>query len=114
MNTWGTLRAFCNAIRLLANQVLQAKIRHLLTRPVGAAHPDNPSFGLPISNIKPLSWDRPRRVIAKVEWHRDELFPRVAFHPDQTGAHEPKGWYNTFTTVEARPIAVDQGRQVCP
>ena len=25
------------------------------------------------------SWDRPRRVVAKVEWHRGELFPRVGF-----------------------------------
>ncbi len=25
------------------------------------------------------SWDRPRRVIAKVEHHRGELFPRVGF-----------------------------------
>jgi len=23
------------------------------------------------------SWDKPRRVVAKVEWHPDELFPRV-------------------------------------
>ena len=25
------------------------------------------------------SWHRPRRVVAKVEWHHDELFPRVGF-----------------------------------
>jgi len=25
------------------------------------------------------SWDRPRRVIAKIEWHPGELFPRVGF-----------------------------------
>jgi hypothetical protein len=25
------------------------------------------------------SWDKPRRVIAKVEWHPGELFPRVGF-----------------------------------
>ena len=25
------------------------------------------------------SWDRARRVVAKVEWHRGELFPRVGF-----------------------------------
>ena len=23
------------------------------------------------------SWDRPRRVVAKVEWHQGELFPRI-------------------------------------
>ena len=25
------------------------------------------------------SWDKPRRVIAKVEWHPGALFPRVGF-----------------------------------
>ncbi len=25
------------------------------------------------------SWDQPRRVVAKVEWHQGELFPRVGF-----------------------------------
>lgn len=25
------------------------------------------------------SWDKPRTVVAKVEWHCDELFPRVGF-----------------------------------
>jgi hypothetical protein len=25
------------------------------------------------------SWSRPRRVVAKVEWHLGELFPRVGF-----------------------------------
>jgi hypothetical protein len=25
------------------------------------------------------SWDRSRRVVAKVEWHAGELFPRVGF-----------------------------------
>ena len=26
-----------------------------------------------------LSWDRARRMVARVEWHRGELFPRVGF-----------------------------------
>jgi hypothetical protein len=25
------------------------------------------------------SWNKPRRVVAKVEWHPDELYPRVGF-----------------------------------
>jgi hypothetical protein len=25
------------------------------------------------------SWQHPRRVVAKIEWHRGELFPRVGF-----------------------------------
>ena len=36
---------------------------------------------LPISNFtyQARSWSKPRRVVAKVEWHSGELFPRVGF-----------------------------------
>ena len=27
----------------------------------------------------PTTWDRPRRVVAKIEWHAGELFPRIGF-----------------------------------
>ena len=33
------------------------------------------------------SWDRPRRVVAKVEWHPGELYPRVGFIV--TNLHRP-------------------------
>jgi hypothetical protein len=66
------------AIRLPANQVLQARISHLLKRPVGrpshAVRRTYASF-----SYKAGSWTQPRRVIAKVEWHLGELFPRVGF-----------------------------------
>ncbi len=66
------------AIRLPANDVLQGEIEHLLTRPVG-----RPSFKPKVFYddfmYQAQSWDRPRRVIAKVEWHCGELFPRVGF-----------------------------------
>jgi hypothetical protein len=32
-----------------------------------------------VSAIRPGGWTRPRRVIAKVEWHPGELCPRVGF-----------------------------------
>ena len=32
-----------------------------------------------ISVIRPGSWTKPRRVVAKVEWHPGELYPRVGF-----------------------------------
>ena len=35
------------------------------------------------------SWDRARRVIAKVEWHRAELFPRVGFIVTNRSARAP-------------------------
>jgi hypothetical protein len=33
----------------------------------------------PTSIIRPASWSKPRRVVAKVEWHPGELYPRVGF-----------------------------------
>jgi hypothetical protein len=30
-------------------------------------------------SYRAASWDKPRRVVAKIEWHRGELFPRVGF-----------------------------------
>ena len=71
-------KGFLYAIRLPANQVLQEKIEHLLTRPVGRP-PRKPVVWLADFKYQAASWDRPRRVIAKVEWHRGELFPRVGF-----------------------------------
>jgi len=67
------------AIRLPANNVLREKIARRLTRSLG-----RPS----LSKVKRLyenfqyqaaSWDNPRRVIAKIEWHPGELFPRMGF-----------------------------------
>src|SRR5262249_5074094 len=62
------------AIRLPANQVLQGRIGYLLKRPVG--RPPNevrrfhPHFSYPGA-----TWTKPRRVIAKVEWHPGEPDP---------------------------------------
>ena len=71
-------KGFFYAIRLPANEVLQAKIETLLTRPVGCP-PRKPIVWFADFSYPAASWDRPRRVIAKVEWHRGELFPRVGF-----------------------------------
>jgi hypothetical protein len=66
------------AIRLPANDTLERNIRELLTRPVG-----RPSFKPVVrftSFLYPAaSWPMPRRVVAKVEFHAGELFPRVGF-----------------------------------
>jgi hypothetical protein len=66
------------AIRLPANDNLQRNITQLLTRPVG-----RPSFK-PVVWFKSFlyqaaSWKTARRVVAKVEFHCGELFPRVGF-----------------------------------
>ncbi len=69
---------FLYAIRLPANRVLQREIEHLLTRPVGRP-PKKPIVWYESFSYRAASWDKPRRVVAKVEWHRGELFPRVGF-----------------------------------
>ena len=79
-------KGFLYAIRLPANEVLQAEIEHLLTRPVGRP-PRKPIAWFADFQYQAASWDRPRRVIAKVEWHRGELFPRVGFMVTNMSAH---------------------------
>ena len=66
------------AMRLPANKVLQGNIRHLLKRPVGRP-PKKPVVRYHDFVYRAQSWDIPRRVVAKVEWHQGELFPRVGF-----------------------------------
>ena len=61
-----------------ANKLLHEKIRHLLTRPVGRP-PEKPIICWSEFSYQAGSWDRLRRVVAKVEWHPGELFPRVGF-----------------------------------
>jgi len=69
---------FSYAIRLPANAKLQEAISHLLTRPVGRP-PFKPQVFYASFRYQAGSWAKPRRVVAKVEWHRGELFPRVGF-----------------------------------
>ena len=66
------------AIRLPANAVLQARIAHLLTRPVGRP-PKRPQVSHASFSYQAQSWTKPRRVVVKVEWHQGELYPRVGF-----------------------------------
>jgi hypothetical protein len=65
-------------IRLPANDNLERKVAQLLKRPVG-----RPSYQ-PVVRYRSFlyqaaSWQRARRVVAKVEFHFGELFPRVGF-----------------------------------
>ena len=66
------------AIRLKANNNLYREIDHLMTRPVGRPSKKPKVFYHDFS-YSAASWDKPRRVIAKVEWHQGELFPRIGF-----------------------------------
>jgi Transposase DDE domain group 1 len=66
------------AIRLAANRVLQDKIGYLLKRPVGRP-PYEVRRYFAIFSYQAQSWNKSRRVVAKVEWHPSELYPRVGF-----------------------------------
>jgi len=66
------------AIRLPANQVLQNRIGYLLKRPVGRP-PNEVRRYYANFTYQAASWTKPRRVVAKVEWHPGELYPRVGF-----------------------------------
>ena len=52
--------------------------KHLLTRPVGRP-PNHVRRHYAGFSYRAKSWDKARRVVAKVEWHPSELFPRVGF-----------------------------------
>ncbi len=66
------------AIRLKSNSLLEREIEHLLKRPVGRP-PNKPIVRYHDFMYQAASWDKARRVAAKVEWHQGELFPRVGF-----------------------------------
>jgi len=69
---------YAYAIRLPTNAVLQEKIWHLLTRPVGRP-PNHVRVFHASFSYQAATWGKPRRVAAKVEWHPGELYPRVGF-----------------------------------
>ena len=71
---------FLYAIRLPKNQILQESIGYLLTRPVGRP-PNHVQRYYASFSYQAGSWDRKRRVVAKVEWHPGELVPRVGLDP---------------------------------
>jgi len=92
---------FLYAIRLPSNEVVERKIQHLVKRPVGRP-PKKPVIRYHDFWYQAGSWDRPRRVVAKVEWHQGELFPRVGFIVTNMSAR-PEGvvhFYNGRGTAE--------------
>ncbi len=88
-------------IRLPANQNLQRAIEHLLTRPVG--RPSRaPKVFYESLMYQAKSWNKARRVVAKVEWHQGELFPRVGFIVTNLSRSDDKvvKFYNGRGTAE--------------
>jgi hypothetical protein len=58
--------------------VLQERIGYLLKRPVGRPPIEVRRYHASFS-YRAQSWKMARRVVAKVEWHPGELYPRVGF-----------------------------------
>jgi hypothetical protein len=75
---WLELEGFRYAIRIKSNAVLERKIAPLLRRPVGRPS-RKPKVFYHSFRYRAGSWHCARRVVAKVEWHAGELFPRVGF-----------------------------------
>jgi hypothetical protein len=89
------------ALALPGNEVLYRHIAHLLTRPVGRP-PNKPQRFYHSFQYQAQSWDHPRRVVAKVEWHQDELLPRVGFIVTNLGggAKAVMNFYNQRSPAE--------------
>ena len=89
------------AIRLPANQILQAEIAQLLKRPVGRPAHYVQRFYRSF-RYQAASWSHLRRVVAKVEWHPGELFPRVEFIVTnlRLASKNVVGFYNQRGTCE--------------
>jgi hypothetical protein len=66
-------------IRLPANAVLNRLIDPHLTRPVGRPPKSGVQIRLVDFRYQAQTWERERRVVAKIEWHDGELFPRIGF-----------------------------------
>ena len=75
-----------------------------LKRPVGRT----PKGGVQVRVIEfhyqAESWDKPRSVICKIEWHIGELFPRVGFIVTNSNieAHKVVTIYNGRAEIESR------------
>ncbi len=91
-------------IRLGQNEVLKRKIHDQLTRPQGRFPRSGVKVRLVDLTYQAATWSKPRRVVCKIEWHRDELFPRVGFivTNSRLSAKEVVRIYNGRANVENR------------
>jgi hypothetical protein len=66
------------AIRIPSNDTLEQTVAELLRRPVGRPS-HKPVVRYKSFQYRASSWKIARRVVAKIEFHCEELFPRVGF-----------------------------------
>jgi hypothetical protein len=89
------------AIRIPANDSLERDVEELLTRPVGRPS-HKPAIRYKSFLYQAESWKTARRVVAKVEFHLGELFPRVGFIVTnlETDSRAVVRFYNKRGTAE--------------
>lgn len=89
------------AIRMPANESLERDIAELLTRPVGRPS-QKPVVWYKSFLYQAATWKTARRVVAKVEFHLGELFPRVGFIVTnlETDSRAVVRFYNKRGTAE--------------
>ena len=89
------------AIRIPANDSLDRDIAELLTKPVGRPS-HKPVVWYKSFLYQAASWKTARRVVAKVEFHCGELFPRVGFIVTnlETDSRAVVRFYNKRGTAE--------------
>ncbi len=91
-------------IRISSESSLKSRIRPHLKRPAGRP----PKTGVQVRVIefqyRAESWDKPRRVVCKIEWHMGELFPRIGFIVTNSyfEAHKVITIYNGRAEIENR------------
>ena len=80
---------------------MQDKISHLLTRPIGRP-PNHVQVFHASFSYQAATWSKPRRVVAKVEWHPGELYPKVGFIVTNLSRPAPRvtKFYNGRGTAE--------------
>ena len=67
-------------IRLPMNETLRKIVEPEVTnRPVGRQHKSRVKIQFFEFPYRAMTWKKRRRVVCKVEWHNDELFPMVGF-----------------------------------
>ncbi|MGA9628327.1 MAG: transposase [Bryobacteraceae bacterium] len=89
------------AIRIPSNDSLERDINELLTRPVGRPN-HKPVVWYKGFLYQAASWKTARRVVAKVEFHFGESFPRVGFIVTnlETDSRAVVRFYNKRGTAE--------------
>ena len=86
---------------MLANKSLELEIEDLLFRPPGRPS-RKPLVRYKSFRYQAKSWTTPRRIVAKVEHHQGELFPRVGFIVTNMArpSRSVVRFYNTRGTAE--------------